>query len=202
MHRLRIRENSLRQNQEEPSMKTTIRKRFPILRLAAVLCLFLGGCGAKSLDLNALRQSDGSYDFADIPLGSSVEEAAKALGVSLKEPAYQHDGTDVYQAEGPYSLDGKKLKVTLEFTDDGLQMISFFPEAAEGVYDALYEKLTAAYGEPDEVIDSSGEAMGKNLTSQGAQWIAEGEPSTQLILVLITSDSGSTSLSIRVGYGL
>ena len=81
-------------------------------------------------------------------------------------------------------------------------MISFFPEAAEGVYDALYEKLTAAYGEPDEVIDSSGEAMGKNLTSQGAQWIAEGEPSTQLILVLITSDSGSTSLSIRVGYGL
>lgn len=101
MHRLRIRENSLRQNQEEPSMKTTIRKRFPILLLAAVLCLFLGGCGAKSLDLNALRQSDGSYDFADIPLGSSVEEAAKALGVSLKEPAYQHDGTDVYQAEGP-----------------------------------------------------------------------------------------------------
>ena len=98
MHRLRIRENSLRQNQEEPSMKTTIRKRFPILLLAAVLCLFLGGCGAKSLDLNALRQSDGSYDFADIPLGSSVEEAAKALGVSLKEPAYQHDGTDVYQA--------------------------------------------------------------------------------------------------------
>ncbi len=202
MHRLRIRENSLRQNQEEPSMKTTIRKRFPILLLAAVLCLFLGGCGAKSLDLNALRQSDGSYDFADIPLGSSVEEAAKALGVSLKEPAYQHDGTDVYQAEGPYSLDGKKLKVTLEFTDDGLQMISFFPEAAEGVYDALYEKLTAAYGEPDEVIDSSGEAMGKTITSQGAQWIAEGDPSTQLILLLVSSDGGNASLSLRVGYGL
>lgn len=183
-------------------MKTTIRKRFPLLLLAAVLCLFLGGCGVKSLDPSALRLSDGSYGLSDVPLGASVEETAKALGVSLKEPAYQQDGIDVYHIEGFYSLDGKKLNVSLEFTDSGLQMISFFPEAAEGAYDALYEKLTAAYGEPDEVIDSSGEAMGKTITSQGAQWIAEGDPSTQLILLLVSSDGGNASLSLRVGYGL
>lgn len=169
--------------------------------LIAALGLLLGGCGAKTLALEPekLQQADGSFGLSEVSLGATVEETEKALGVSLKEPVRESSGIASYEIDGPYyALDGEKLHTELEFGSAGLQMAAFYPEADEAAYEALLKQLTEAYGEPDQTIDNSGEALGGTISTRGAQWVVD---DTRLQLMWMNGEKIEPGFSLIVGYG-
>lgn len=168
--------------------------------LIAALSLLLGGCGVKPLALEPekLQQADGSFGLSEVSLGATVEETEKALGVSLKEPVRESSGIASYEIDGPYALDGKKLHTELEFGMAGLQMAALYPEADEAAYEALLKQLAEAYGEPDQTIDNSGEALGGTISTRGAQWVAD---DTQLQLMWMNGEKIEPNLSLILGYG-
>ena len=74
----------------------------------------------------------------------------------------------------------------------------FYPEADEAAYEALLKQLTEAYGEPDQTIDNSGEALGGTISTRGAQWVADG---TRLQLMWMNGEKIEPSFSLILGYG-
>ena len=110
----------------------------------------------------------------------------------------ESSGIASYEIDGPYALDGEKLHTELEFDMAGLQMAAFYPEADEAAYEALLKQLTEAYGEPDQTIDNSGEALGGTISTRGAQWVAD---DTRLQLMWMNGDKIEPSLSLILGYG-
>lgn len=127
-----------------------------------------------------------------------MEETKKALGVSLKEPVRESSGIASYEIDRSYALDGEKLHTELEFGMAGLQMAAFYPEADEAAYEALLKQLTEAYGEPDQTIDNSGEALSGTIATRGTQWVAD---DTRLQLMWMNGEKIDPSFSLIVGYG-
>lgn len=176
-----------------------------------LVCLALAGCGrkdtlARSLSFDLL-DTNGNYEFSELPFGISVSEIEKILDVTMEEPDYSNQGYDTYTLRDIYEYEGHPVQVSLEFLEDELQtvMFSFTAEAdtAESLYSEMSQALHELYGSPDENINNEGvlpELNNSSFAAKGEKWNSLSEQkSTSLQLMLMTGDESKPSLTIGVG---
>lgn len=180
-----------------------------ILFLAAA-CLLLTGCSksekTQELSLDTFQSSDGSYAFDTLSFGDSIVDVEKQLNVSFENSQQTADGITLCTVKDLYTLDGQPVLASMEFHDDGLQMISFsfHPEEseAEQLYTKLTEKLTELYGSPTDNKEnerSVPELNAESVCSKVIRWNAPLDNSTSsLQLIMMAGDKIKPTILIGV----
>lgn len=122
--------------------------------LALVLLIVLSGCTTGDLSSKALEEGtipvdqfhskDGTFQYAQLPIGITKEEAANRLGVEDLGPVVAGTG-DVasYSPANRVTYGGQQVAVLLEFQGDGLTTVQFnFLSHEEGTLTPIQEELT------------------------------------------------------------
>lgn len=148
-------------------------KKFKKTRHSSLLCIFftcifmisfcLAGCSAgknkEIFDIEQLKNEDGTFQFVDIPFGSSYEEAANKLPLEFTKL----EGVD----DSPYAVYackidfyGEKAVFNLHFNDDRMEAASIsFDCPDREKYEQISQKLIDRYGEAETVIKEEGNVI-------------------------------------------
>lgn len=122
--------------------------------LAMVFLIMLPACATELSSLKALEEGtipvdqfhseDGTFQYAQLPIGITMEEAAKRLGVEeLGKPVASIGDITSYSPANRLTYEGQEVAVLLEFQGDGLTMIQFnFLSHEDETLTPIYEKLT------------------------------------------------------------
>lgn len=143
-------------------MKTNITARLRSAFLALVLLIALSACSTggpspKALEngtipLDQLHSEDGTFQYAQLPIGITREEAAKRLGVEdLGELVARAGDVDLYSIANRITYEGQEVAVLLEFQGDGLTLVQFNflsheKETLAPIHEELTRKLYELYG--------------------------------------------------------
>lgn len=181
--------------------------------LGFVLCIIMAGCSngelkTRTLDLSNYKNAEGSYEFTDIPSGSTPKEVEKILGLSLEEPSYTTaQGTNTYTIKNLYQYDEKPVTMRLDFEEDQLES-TIFSIAAEGAEaENLFSDISATfvelYGTETDIMEDSAkleELNNMTLDTKIIRWDATEEgQKTSLQLMLMNSNASKSTIMIGVG---
>lgn len=131
-------------------MATHLRSVFVTL----LLMIVLSGCSTgesspKALEgdtipIDQFHSEDGTFQYAQLPIGITMEEAAKRLGVEdLGEPVAGIGDVTSYSPANRLTYEGQEVAVLLEFQEDGLTMVQFnFLSHEDETLTPIKEKLT------------------------------------------------------------
>lgn len=106
-------------------------------------------------DIAQLRTENGTYQYKDIPFGSSYEETVKKIPLKFEKmtsdsyPEWAH-----YYADERVEFYGEEVKFSLDFSDDKLQVVQISAELSGGdeQFEELAAKMVELYGEAETVI--------------------------------------------------
>lgn len=188
-----------------------MRKSFMLL--GVVLCIIMVGCSngelkTRTLDLSNYKNSEGSYEFTDIPSGSTPKEVEKILGLSLEQPSYTTEqGTDTYTIKNLYHYDEKPVMMRLDFKEDQLESTIFSIAVegaeAENLFSEISDSFVELYGEETDVMEDSAkleELNNMTLDTKIMCWDAtENGQKTSLQLMFMNSNSSKSTIMIGVG---
>lgn len=135
--------------------------------LALVFLIVLSACTAgepssKALEEGAIpveqfHSEDGTFQYAQLPIGITKEEAAKRLGVEDLGPVVAGTGdVATYSPVNQVTYEGQQATVLLEFQGDGLTLVQFnFLSHEEETLTPIHEKLTQQLYELYGIYSSS-----------------------------------------------
>ncbi|MFG6369666.1 MAG: hypothetical protein K1W16_14880 [Lachnospiraceae bacterium] len=137
--------------------KRKITQRFLLLQIlvASLVSFCLTGCSARSddtkvFDVAQLENEDGTFQYQDIPFGSSYEEAAKKIPLTFtKMESESSPSVATYCASIEFY--GEKAVLYLDFSDDRLDVVKVqFNDSKNGeMFDQIVQQLVSQYGEAD-----------------------------------------------------
>lgn len=173
---------------------------------------------AGGFALDTVADTDDSFAYAALPWGCSIQEAEKALDVSLGDPrgGSEESGFD-YRASSDWEvasfvtpsdiavLGSRRVPLQLQFKAGALYALTATASGNDlrrADFDALVKRATELYGAPDSSVENKpvlmedGTALSVSVTE--SVWIREqGGTRTQLALMLTEDEDGEVT-----GYSL